>query len=868
MREFFRQFVILFHKCLKLKLAHPINTIFEITFPLQVVCFVFILRLVLTQKSEDLLDYYPVRSVHRNQLDSKKLAILSGNPTTDILKNFTSEFCPCSIEYVSGEDYLSHPREFSLGALDIKQLSTDIYGSETTRFLLINRTNIMDLNQTRRYSDSSLLELQYQISMKFFKLKNPNTNLMLNISTQEIPEKTSQDIINMAAEFMYPFYFAATALQIFHPQLVNLVNEKQENLKSLLLIFGCSMIAYNLSWYLISLLQIVITILSTTLLVYILGIFRYTNVFLFMGAYFLYLASFLPLANILSSFFSDTKSSSFVSQIVFIVCLFVWIVVRFILQFIHPWWLLMIVNSISPMAFLEFMYYLVCAENNGIGLNFSNLSTQDFDKNYDLRITLLSLLLDNIIYFFLSLYIDQVVREDSGRAQPIYFLLSPRFWFDFLKNVYYFITCNNFKLRWRRRNTDDINTRPFRINHESDGSEISDIMDELEQIDELLPSVNTDSEPQTPSVQIRGLTKAFIKWNLFGLKRQKTIALNELDLDIFPGINAITGHNASGKSTLCKILVSQLTATKGKIYIDGMLLNKHWKSLRSRICYCPQDNILWNKLSCADHLKIFGKIKGISDSQLKNKVDESLKLLNLYSKKNERVEKLSGGQKRRLSFLISMIGSKPGDVIVLDEVSSGVDASNRRKIWDMLQKIKIDRTVILITHSMEEADYLADSIAILKKGALEVCGNSLFLKKHYSIGYKLKCLINEQVNRETVEPMLTRLVKTHVPGATETESLQKNELCYTLPYEQTKFFSTFFKMLDISKSRLNIKVYSLSVRSLEEIFLKITEEIENINEDPQISQNELLNDLPRRSVHQRNLSQISDIDIENQIESV
>ncbi len=89
---------------------------------------------------------------------------------------------------------------------------------------------------------------------------------------------------------------------------------------------------------------------------------------------------------------------------------------------------------------------------------------------------------------------------------------------------------------------------------------------------------------------------------------------------------------------------------------------------------------------------------------------------------NTMSSKLSGGQKRRLCVALSMIGGPK--LILLDEPTTGVDTYNRRSIWEIIKKFKADRTIILTTHNLEEADFLGDNIAIMKKGKIVTCGSA------------------------------------------------------------------------------------------------------------------------------------------------
>lgn len=118
---------------------------------------------------------------------------------------------------------------------------------------------------------------------------------------------------------------------------------------------------------------------------------------------------------------------------------------------------------------------------------------------------------------------------------------------------------------------------------------------------------------------------------------------------------------------------------------------------------------------------------------------------------------MSGGQKRKLSVAISMIGNSK--IIMLDEPTSGMDTTARRRLWDMLKKNKSDKIIILTTHYMDEADILGDRIAIMTEGEVECTGSSLFLKQRYGVGYQL--IIEKAVQEDL--PEVEEYLRSEIP---------------------------------------------------------------------------------------------------------
>jgi ATP-binding cassette subfamily A (ABC1) protein 3 len=134
-------------------------------------------------------------------------------------------------------------------------------------------------------------------------------------------------------------------------------------------------------------------------------------------------------------------------------------------------------------------------------------------------------------------------------------------------------------------------------------------------------------------------------------------------------------------------------------------------------------------------LRLFASFKGTDPNLIEGQVEKMLREIDLYEVKDQLSKTLSGGQKRKLSVAIAMIGNSK--IVMLDEPTSGMDTSARRRLWDMLKKNKQDRIVILTTHYMDEADILGDRIAIMAEGKVQCTGSSLFLKSRYGVGYNL-----------------------------------------------------------------------------------------------------------------------------------
>lgn len=130
---------------------------------------------------------------------------------------------------------------------------------------------------------------------------------------------------------------------------------------------------------------------------------------------------------------------------------------------------------------------------------------------------------------------------------------------------------------------------------------------------------------------------------------------------------------------------------------------------------------------------MFSRIKGVASDMIEEESLQLLKRVGLEDVKNAQVGSFSGGMKRRLSVAISVIGNPK--IIFSDEPTTGMDPVSRRDVWSLIQDLKRDKTIILTTHAMEEADALADRIAVVVDGKLKCIGTPLNLKNTYGEGY-------------------------------------------------------------------------------------------------------------------------------------
>ncbi|ORY27423.1 P-loop containing nucleoside triphosphate hydrolase protein, partial [Neocallimastix californiae] len=279
----------------------------------------------------------------------------------------------------------------------------------------------------------------------------------------------------------------------------------------------------------------------------------------------------------------------------------------------------------------------------------------------------------------------------------------------------------------------------------------------------------------------------------------------------------LLGPNGAGKSTIFNIIISNLKLTTGEIYFNGI---DHCKS-NNIIGYCSQTNVLWDELTVVDHIYLFLKLRGVQNDSLKDFTTYYVKLAQIEEHTNKKVKNISGGTKRKLAILLSIIAHPKQ--IILDEPTAGIDPGSRLIIWDLIKKVKKvgKSSLILTTHSMEEAQTLCDRITILINGRLVCIGSPEYLKMKYCSSYVLEvetrchdqfheCLFGE-------DGMLSH-------SNYKLENVFNFRYKYTISINDT--IGKIFKIMEVMKNKNFIMDYTLSQNTLEQVFIEFVKKKE------------------------------------------
>jgi ABC-2 type transport system ATP-binding protein len=234
-------------------------------------------------------------------------------------------------------------------------------------------------------------------------------------------------------------------------------------------------------------------------------------------------------------------------------------------------------------------------------------------------------------------------------------------------------------------------------------------------------------------IKIEGLKKKFGAF----------LAVDGLNFDIFRNeVFGLLGPNGAGKTTTISMICGLLPSTEGKITFG----NHQGKDRKSLIGYCPQENIFYPKLTCLEQLLFMGQMYGLDSRRVKARTIELLNLLGLEDKTNVRANNLSGGMKRRLNICLALIHNP--EVLILDEPEAGLDPQSRILVRDFIKVLGKEKTIILTTHNMDEADRLADRVAIIDHGKLLLLDTPQNLKRTVGEGDILELVTENSTESE------------------------------------------------------------------------------------------------------------------------
>ncbi len=225
------------------------------------------------------------------------------------------------------------------------------------------------------------------------------------------------------------------------------------------------------------------------------------------------------------------------------------------------------------------------------------------------------------------------------------------------------------------------------------------------------------------------------------------VAVKDLSLDIQRGeIFGFLGPNGAGKTTTISMICGLLKKDGGKIDINGHSLDTDFEKCKKWMGLCPQDIVIWESLTCLEQMEFTARLYDLPRTVARNRSLELLGLFGLEEKKNKLSKTLSGGMKRRLNIALALVHDPK--IVILDEPQAGLDPQSRILVREYILSLAGEKTVILTTHDMDEADRLAQRIGIIDHGELLVLDTSENLKNQVGEGDILEIKISETLEEK------------------------------------------------------------------------------------------------------------------------
>ena len=237
------------------------------------------------------------------------------------------------------------------------------------------------------------------------------------------------------------------------------------------------------------------------------------------------------------------------------------------------------------------------------------------------------------------------------------------------------------------------------------------------------------TKPLEPKIKSEGASAIIIKDLVKNF--EDITAVDNLSLEILEGeLFGLLGPNGAGKTTTINILNGIMKPTKGTANIAGFDVTKNLDEVKKIIGLCPQEAAVFKFLNARENIELFGNLHSVSKMELEERTDTLLELLELTEASKRKAGDYSGGMLRKLNLIIALISDPK--IAFLDEPTVGMDARARRKTWEFIGSLKAEnKTVVLTTHYIEEAEALSDRVGIIDYGKLVELGTPKELRERH-----------------------------------------------------------------------------------------------------------------------------------------
>ncbi|CAK0894746.1 unnamed protein product, partial [Prorocentrum cordatum] len=566
--------------------------------------------------------------------------------------------------------------------------------ANATALLHANRMHLVDAD----HHDGSLVE----------KLAEPLRWAPQSIET--VPMPVSGVVIDgfyKLVSIVFPLIFIIGFLYTQKKVVNELITEKETKVRESLKIMGVSSAKIIASWYVTygRIFSVLCMVFAVVAGIEIFPLSSGTVIFVF---FWLWCMSFLSFGWFMHCFFNKSRTGGIVTMVVMMLQWVVYGSQKRNGQ--EPSAAVLLLMLPFPNAALSAgLDMLAKFEAAKVGATWDKL---DWPVDNSTMATVLGAMAASIVFWtLLGWYLDQVLPKEYGTRLPPHFPLLASYWLD----------------------------RPSGpgLHAASEGRAVGPeappaLCAGRDTVEAVPEAVRARSRASGTLVQTVGLRKEF------RTSGGPKVAVSGLDLTMYDGqILALLGHNGAGKSTTINMLTGMVAPSRGEAFVAGHSILTDMRDIRRVIGVCPQHDVLWLELTVLEHLRVYARLRGVSASEVVASSEDMLTQVGLTEKAMTRAGSLSGGQKRKLSLCLALMGQPRATF--LDEPTSGMDPFSRRSTWNLIRGSREGRVTVLTTHFMDEADILGDRIAIMADGDLQCCGSSLFLKRRFGAGYRITC---------------------------------------------------------------------------------------------------------------------------------
>ncbi|XP_051260065.1 retinal-specific phospholipid-transporting ATPase ABCA4-like isoform X2 [Dicentrarchus labrax] len=329
-----------------------------------------------------------------------------------------------------------------------------------------------------------------------------------------------------------------------------------------------------------------------------------------------------------------------------------------------------------------------------------------------------------------------------------------------------------------------------------------------------------DGGSKTDILQIRNLSKTYV-----GRKRA---AVDRICVGVPAGeCFGLLGVNGAGKTTTFKMLTGDSDVTSGEATVAGYSILTDILDVHQNMGYCPQFDAIDELLTGREHLYLYARLRGVPESEIPRVAEWGIQKLGLTEYAGRCAGTYSGGNKRKLSTAIAMIGCPA--LVLLDEPTTGMDPHSRRFLWNAIMSVIQDgRAVVLTSHSMEECEALCTRLAIMVNGTFKCLGTIQHLKYKFGDGYVVTMKI--KAAKPGLPPDLEPaegFMESCFPGC-----VQRERHYNTLQYEiASSSLARIFQLVVANKERLSIEDYSVSQTTLDQVFVNFAKQQTGEDED-------------------------------------